>query len=903
MLSTLPFLPAQPEASQIYAAAYSPHWVVISVLLAFLASYAALRAAQRISRVHDLTSRLTWISISSLTIGIGIWAMHFIGMLALILPCEIYYDPWITLISMVPGIMAGGIALGVGWGHDKKYLHPMLAAILLGLGIGTMHYTGMAAMRLGGFIRYNPAWFALSIVVAVALSYAALAIRNHLDISKKRNAVLVAAVLGAAVSAMHYTAMAATYFMRGNAGLLPSSAMSSNMLAALVAVTTVVLALASLAFAAISRNQEITEALRVSEERSRLALKASRQGWFDLDVTTGMSTVDPIIATLLGYDNTDDLNPSLQEFQNSLHPDDRDMVLAALKQCIVHGDPVPVEYRRRKKNGDWIWFHTVGEVSLRDSQNKALRITGVHTDITERKSIENMVHAQQESMRQMLEISPIAVRVAAAAGRKVLFANQRYATLINCDPSSMVGVDPKPYYANPKDYEEIITQVGEGRTIIDKSVELCIPGKGAIWAMASYMPIDYLGEPAILGWFYDVTELRKAKDFAERLARTKSEFLANMSHEIRTPMNGVIGLTELALNKASNPELRDYLDKISTSSQSLLLILNDILDFSKLEAGHMTIEHTPFDLDMVLDHLRTLFEERAQSKSLGFAITVADGTPRDLVGDAMRLQQILANLLGNAIKFTAQGYVALKVEIKQREGAQTLLTFTVKDTGIGMSAHDQTKLFQPFSQADGSITRRFGGTGLGLAISHDLLKLMGGEFHIKSQPNQGTTFSFDLMLGISTHAKASETRHRGTHEAGQLEQDLQKSATSLKGARILVAEDNRINQQVVKEFLKLSGMAVTIANNGQEALDLLKTQSFDAILMDMQMPVMDGVEATKTIRSNPDYANLPIIALTAGVTQEERDSCTLSGMNDFVPKPVNPKMLIATLARWVTVTA
>lgn len=524
-------------------------------------------------------------------------------------------------------------------------------------------------------------------------------------------------------------------------------------------------------------------------------------------------------------------------------------------------------------------------------------------DITERKLMEDTLREQQESVRQMLETSPIAVRVATSDGRKVLFANQRYAKLINRDPANIIGIDPKLYYANSQDYEEIVRQVHEGKTVIDKLIKLNIPASGTTWAMASYMPINYQGEPAVLGWFYDVTELRKAKEFAEQVAHSKSEFLANMSHEIRTPMNGIIGLSQLALNQPLSTDVRDYLNKISNSSQSLLGVLNDILDFSKLEAGRMSIEQVSFDLDQLLDNLRNMFEERAHSKHVDFYIEVSEGTPRDLLGDAMRLQQILSNLLGNAIKFTERGRVTLRIESNQIEGAHARFKFSVEDTGIGIDENDLAKLFQPFSQVDGSITRRFGGTGLGLVISQSILQLMGGQFGVTSQPGKGSVFSFDLQLGVSTEGKTRETRLRKRHKAGALTHELLNAGKNLYGAHILVAEDNSINQQVVKEFLKLSGMEVTVANNGQETLDILKQHSFDAILMDVHMPVMGGVEATQEIRKISKYVKLPIIALTAGVTQEEREGCLGSGMNDFVAKPIDPEGLITTLLKWVRLNA
>ena len=241
----------------------------------------------------------------------------------------------------------------------------------------------------------------------------------------------------------------------------------------------------------------------------------------------------------------------------------------------------------------------------------------------------------------------------------------------------------------------------------------------------------------------------------------------------------------------------------------------------------------------------------------------------------------------------------LKIVSKELDDKQAILTFIVEDSGIGMAENDLNKLFKPFSQIDGSITRNFGGTGLGLAISKDLLKLMGGEMRVQSTFGVGTTFSFDLHLGISSKEDNREMRDRTKPAEGQLTESLKTEGRELVGTRILVAEDNRVNQVIVTKFLELAGIEVVIAQNGQEALDILKRQQFDAILMDMHMPVMGGIEATKQIRANSDYADLPIVALTAGVTQEERDGCMSSGMNDFITKPVNSKTLISTLLKWI----
>jgi CheY-like chemotaxis protein len=372
-----------------------------------------------------------------------------------------------------------------------------------------------------------------------------------------------------------------------------------------------------------------------------------------------------------------------------------------------------------------------------------------------------------------------------------------------------------------------------------------------------------------------------------------------MSHEIRTPMNGIIGLTLLALNEQTSPQVRDYLHKISTSSHCLLDILNDILDFSKIEAGQMTIDAVPFALDSLVSNLSNLYEGSATSKQLGFSVEVADGIPPQLIGDIVRLQQILSNLIGNAIKFTSHGHVALKIRLKQFNDAQVVLVFAVEDTGIGISDLDQSKLFQSFSQVDGAITRKFGGTGLGLAISQRLLNLMGTACQVKSKPGQGAIFSFELCLGVAANMPVLESIQSKIPMPGGLEQELKLSLNPIQGARILLVEDNRINQLVVKKFLELSRLEVTLANNGLEAINLLENSDFDAILMDVHMPVMDGIEATKLIIETGKHPHLPIIALTAGVTSEEREACAESGMCDFIAKPVHSEILASKLLKWV----
>jgi CheY-like chemotaxis protein/HPt (histidine-containing phosphotransfer) domain-containing protein len=360
-------------------------------------------------------------------------------------------------------------------------------------------------------------------------------------------------------------------------------------------------------------------------------------------------------------------------------------------------------------------------------------------------------------------------------------------------------------------------------------------------------------------------------------------------------MNGIIGFSELALLREMPFDIRDYLTKINTASTGLLGILNDILDLSKLDAGSISLDPVLFAVNDLRNMLNTLFIDSAEKKGLAFSIDVGVGMPNNLIGDELRLQQVLVNLMGNAIKFTASGSVSLSITLLESDSLQARVLYCVKDTGIGMSAKGQSKLFQLFSQADDSITRRFGGTGLGLALSNKLVQLMGGKFMVESTSGLGSSFSFELVFGLSPESFVEKIEL----PSATFSSALQEFGRELVGIRILVAEDNLFNQQIIREFLVLAGISVEIANNGKEALAFLGRSKFDAVLMDIHMPVMDGFEATRKIRSQSCFATLPVIALTAGVTEEERGQCLAAGMSDFISKPINSSQLLSTLVQWV----
>jgi signal transduction histidine kinase/CheY-like chemotaxis protein/HPt (histidine-containing phosphotransfer) domain-containing protein len=389
-------------------------------------------------------------------------------------------------------------------------------------------------------------------------------------------------------------------------------------------------------------------------------------------------------------------------------------------------------------------------------------------------------------------------------------------------------------------------------------------------------------------------EAQQARAAAEAAAAAKADFLANMSHEIRTPMNAIIGLTHIALQSELSNRQRGYLEKVDAASKSLLAIINDILDFSKIEAGMMAIESVDFSLAEVLEQVFDLSSHKAQDKELGLRIDCAPDVPDRLLGDPLRIQQVLMNLVGNALKFTSCGEVVVAVRCLSAGASRLRLRFEVRDTGIGMSGEEQGRLFTPFTQADTSTTRRYGGTGLGLSICKRLVGLMGGEIGVASLPGGGSTFHFELPLERGFAGAAAPAPARAARR-GLLPPEL-------RGKRVLLVEDNEVNREMAEEILRAAGLEVDTAVNGIEAVELA-TGGYDAILMDCNMPVMDGFEATRRIRAGATGNRVPILAMTASVLLGDRELCSAAGMDDHVAKPIDVAELYAKLAKWIAGTA
>src|SRR6476661_3935048 len=527
----------------------------------------------------------------------------------------------------------------------------------------------------------------------------------------------------------------------------------------------------------------------------------------------------------------------------------------------------------------------------------SVEILTVSTDITEIKRIRQNLERNAKQYRDLMQYSQALICTHDLEG-VILSANPALAALLRIPAEYIVGSNIAEGLI-PSQHDDFRAYLAafERQAEVSGIMPLVLPdGKEQRYLLYHNCLVAEAGQaPYVIAYAQDVTErvqaeheLKRAKQAAEAAVRTRESFLANMSHEIRTPMNAILGMTQLLAQTPLNAQQDSYLQAIGTSAENLLVIINDILDLSKLEAGKVALEEVGFMPTRLLAQIEKTLQYKAEEKGLCFVTEVSPGVPAVLRGDPYRITQVLLNLAGNAIKFTEKGQVRVACELRAELGQAVKVAFTVSDTGIGIDADYMADIFEEFTQEDSSITRKFGGTGLGLSISRSLVHLMGGEVEVQSQKNSGTLMSFTLRLPVGAPQDVPE---RG------LPSGISNLREALRGCRVLLVEDNRFNRLIAKAFLENAHVEVTEAEHGAIAVDLLQQQAFDLILMDVQMPVMNGLEATRCLRQELALAT-PVVALTANAVSGEREKCLEAGMNDYLAKPFHEQELLRVVADW-----
>jgi two-component system sensor histidine kinase/response regulator len=1030
-----------PQKSFFHQGEYHSGLVILSIAIAIFTAYTAFLMGQFAEPVTSKQIRYALLSLSGLAMGVGIWAMHFIGMLGFHLPCGISYNPWLTAFSIIPGIAASIFAMHFVSRPQPSFKVLLIGGTVFGLGIGTMHYSGMAAMHLDGVVQYDPWLFILSILVAVLLAFVALWFRfyiDHLFSAASRYALLSSAVvMGLAVSGMHYTGMIAAGFFCDPDSTTPASGIELHIVA--IAVTLATTLLTGMVMLVVLRETSLQsdqrKILAETEAWYRGMIEYAPDGMLVTDSNSLIILTNPSLEAMFGYQPNELIGQPIDILGLgtvcSRHFDCGNCDQEVGQACLI-GDR-NLETLGLRKDGSQFPIE-IGLARLPALGKHSISLFASVRDITARRQAELQITRQREQLQSILDKAPVGVAITVDGITR--FANPRIIDLVDLK----VGDSPQKIYTNLSDRQQILDGLFQNGIVEGGRYQMYGPDREIRDILGTFIATEYEGQRGVLGWLTDISkikaaedEMRRAKELAEEATQVKADFLANMSHEIRTPMNAIIGMTHLALKTDLTPRQGEYLRKIQLSSQHLLGVINDILDFSKIEAGKLNIENIDFELEKILENVATLITEKATAKGLELIFDIDRDLPRNFLGDSLRLGQILINYANNAVKFTEKGEITIIVKIQECRETDMMLYFAVKDTGIGLTEAQIKILFNSFQQADTSTTRQFGGTGLGLAICKRIAELMGGTVGVESEYGQGSTFWFTVCLQTSTttprrlvlssdlqgkrvlvvddnesarlilkallkqmkfkvdlassgqealdavtaadnktdpyeivfldwqmpnmdglevarRMQALPLNHRPYHLMvtaygreeifknaeplgitdilikpvnasmlfdsvagllGDVQQETSNIVSSprntsvrdrlktIEGANILLVEDNEINQEVATELLEDSGFIVDLAGNGRIAVEKVRTNDYDMVLMDVQMPEMDGLEATVAIRKDSHYQNLPIVAMTASVLQGDRDKCMEAGMNDYVAKPIEPDKLWEALLKWI----
>ncbi|MGA2718227.1 MAG: response regulator, partial [Candidatus Acidiferrales bacterium] len=878
-------------------------------IISMLAAYAALDLAGRITSARGV-SRMLWLHGGAVAMGFGIWSMHYIGMLAFRLPVPVRYDWPTVLVSLLAAILASGVALFMVSREQMGLVRGSVGSVLMGGGIVSMHYIGMAAMRMPAKCRYSPALVALSIVLAVAISYVALRLTfrfRHDTKGWNSRKALSAVVMGAAIASTHYTGMAAAsfapYSMRE--GISDAIGISSLGAAGITLGTLMVLGIVFLT-SQVDRRIE-SQALHLeSSKRATNMFKGLLESAPDAIVIVNekgeIALVNSQAETLFGYLRTELLGKEVEmliphRFRQQ-HPGHRSRYFPEPASRPMGAGS---ELHGLRKDGS----EFPAEITLsRIDTGEGVLISSAIRDITQRKQTEAALSESNKQIGLLLEFAVEAIYGIDTAG-KCTFCNPSCLHLLGyTNAGDLLGKNMHEviHHTRPDGsaYPNAECRIyrsfrGEEDTHVEDEV---------LWrADGSSFPAEYWSHRVVRNGemigavvtFVDITqrlgvqrELIAARDAAAASNRAKSEFLANMSHEIRTPLNGVIGMTDLALETELTPEQREYLETVKLSADSLLMVINDILDFSKIEAGKIDMESLDFDLRESLEMLLKTVALRADEIGLELLCEVAPDVPEIVRGDRSRIGQIAINLIGNAIKFTDEGEIVLQVCVESQTEADCVLHFSVSDTGVGIPASKCKAIFDAFAQADNSTTRKYGGTGLGLTISKRLVGMMGGKIWVESEIGRGSTFHFTARI---KKGDSKEVRI-GTIASPEI----------LENVKVLVVDDNSTNRRILDGMLGRWKMRPVGLASGEEALAELAAAKaagdpYQMILTDMHMPNMDGFTLIEHIRLKPELSAATIMMLTSAGHHGDSTRCKELGVGAYLLKPIRKSELREAIAR------
>lgn len=783
--------------------AYNQDLVALSVLIATIGAYVALNIVLRIKESLEKTNRL-WLLAGAIAMGLGIWSMHFVGMLAMIMPgMMIGYDLWLSILSLVVAITASLVAFYLVSLVQVSWLSLILGGLFMAVAISGMHYIGMASMEMPARIEWNWNLVAASVFIAALASFAALGVSLLFRTTKRVTLLHIfsSLLMGIAVSGMHYVGMAAANFVHEQ-HFVPQHqgvVLGTQTLAYVVIGTTLAILLVALIGSVfgrvlIRRSKEATAAINSRDVLLKEAQVIAHLGSWERVLDSSQVSMSEEMYNIYGIDPHKQV--TAEELLNQASPADREKINQTIKQAIINKTPFHFDHVISFDDGSSKYVQTRGQI-LVDENGRVTKIFGTTQDITDLKNIE----------KELLQ-----------------------------------------------------TQVELESRVQERTADL---------------------EQALL-------REKKAKELAEEATKSKMTFLANMSHEIRTPMNAILGFADLLSFEKLTDEQQEFLARIQVNGTLLLRIIDDILDLSKFEAGKMPIEKSALTYMDLVEEVVSSLSLMAQKKGILIEIEKTNDLPNEIYSDPVRLRQILVNLLGNALKFSNKGPIKIRVKSEKADG-KTQIATEVQDFGIGISEEGQRHIFQAFGQADSSIIRKFGGTGLGLVLSRHFARALGGNLSLlTSKEGEGSTFIFTIVSDHDEHLKETSARKKMTPKAPITLQDFAGQTV-----RVLLADDLADNQILIRRYLKSESFQVDFANDGFEAIQKAQENDYDVILMDVQMPGMDGLQATRKLRAQ-GYKR-PIIALTAQALQEEIEKSLEAGCDAHLTKPIHRADLLRAL--------